>query len=356
MSRFHLLAPANAPVTKSFCLDGFAQATFRFAQILRALGHETILYGSDLTTAPCSEFVKLLDYHERQALTHSVAYQSVPIDPNHSLWKVSNARAIEAIKKRKQPRDFLLTISGLAHKPVFDAHPDLMGVEYSIGYEGNFAPFRVFESHAWKHYCYGAQGITSGRFFDAVIPLFFDVSDFPSQTAVRPRNYLLFVGRLTDTKGLDIAVQVAKTCKVPLRVVGHGKNFVPPTGVEFFEAADCVTRNELMRDAIAVIAPTLYVEPFNAVAVEAQLCGTPVISTDWGGFTETIDHGVTGFRCHYLGDFLEAVNKCADGVHLSRAYIQARARKLYGMGTAAKSYSEYFQRLELLWERGWETK
>jgi glycosyltransferase involved in cell wall biosynthesis len=40
-----------------------------------------------------------------------------------------------------------------------------------------------------------------------------------------------------------------------------------------------------------------------------MLCGTPLISTNFGAFAETIEHGVTGFRCNTLGDFVKAIEK-----------------------------------------------
>lgn len=351
--RFHLLAPPNAPTLRTYHLDGFVQATFRFGKMMASLGHEVICYAPHRSDIPGCEIVEVLSGIDRRRLTNVADYQYIVIRPDHPLWKCANERTIVEIGKRKKKGDFLLTISGLAHKPVFDAHPDLLGVEYSIGYEGNFAPFRVFESRAWQHYCYGAQGIKYGRFFDAVIPLFFDVDEFPKPVK-SPGDYVLFVGRLTNRKGLQVAIQAAEAADTELRIVGHGMDAIPNLGKRnmFLGALSWQERNHAMANARAVITPTLYIEPFNAVAVEAQLCGTPVISTDWGGFTETIVEASTGFRCSYLGEFIQAIK---DSPRLCRKQIAHRAHLAFGSGFLRYDYERYFKKLELLWDRGWNT-
>jgi glycosyltransferase involved in cell wall biosynthesis len=108
-----------------------------------------------------------------------------------------------------------------------------------------------------------------------------------------------------------------------------------------------------MARAHAVLMPTLYLEPFGAVAVEAQLCGTPVITCDWGAFPETVEQGVTGFRCHYLGEFLDAVQRVSE---LDPVAIRTRAVAKYSLSVVAQQYQSYFERLSLLWGAGWHSE
>lgn len=348
--KFHLLGNPNAPITETFPLDGFSQATHRFARLLHDMGQDVIIYGADRTTAPCTEFFQTVDAAERKALSAPFTYQNVPFDSSSELWRLSNNRTIEALKKDSEPGDFLLSIGGHAHKPVFDALPQLLHVEWSVGYEGSFTPHRVFESKAWQHFTYGWQDINEVRFYDAVIPLFFDTNKFPH--IQEPDDYFLYVGRLTHGKGVSVACQIATAAGVKLRIVGHGDESLITGGHEFVGTVSNAEKYRLMAGARAVICPTLYIEPFNAVAVEAQLCGAPVICPDAGGFTETVVDGGSGFRCNYLGEFVRA---CKSVHLLTRSGIAERARREYRMETARSRYARYFSRVANRTQAGWDT-
>ena len=132
-------------------------------------------------------------------------------------------------------------------------------------------------------------------------------------------------------------------------IAGQG---IPPEYGEYVGVVGTEDRAKLMGGAIAVFTPTIYVEPFGTVAVEAQACGTPVISTDWGAFTETVIDGITGYRCHTLQEFVDAAEKVKS---LSRQGISQYAKNRYGLKTVGLMYEKYFNRLSSLWEDGWYT-
>jgi glycosyltransferase involved in cell wall biosynthesis len=91
-----------------------------------------------------------------------------------------------------------------------------------------------------------------------------------------------------------------------LILAGQGQLGVDTPCCEVIGYVEPEERAELMGKAIATFVPTLYLEAFGGVNVEAQLCGTPPIATNFGVFPETILDGRTGFLCNTLDDFISA--------------------------------------------------
>ena len=82
--------------------------------------------------------------------------------------------------------------------------------------------------------------------------------------------------------------------------------------VEYAGYVDAAQRLELLRKAKALIHPCRYLEPFGMVLIEALACGTPVITCDWGGPSEIVENGVTGYCCRDMEEFLHAVRHVSD--------------------------------------------
>jgi glycosyltransferase involved in cell wall biosynthesis len=109
-------------------------------------------------------------------------------------------------------------------------------------------------------------------------------------------------------------------------------------------------RADLLGNAKAVLIPTYYLEPFAGVNVEAQLCGTPVITSDWGVFPETVLHGLTGYRYRVFEEFCWAVNNVW---RIKPETCHEWAKDNYSMERIGKMCEEYFQRMNHLHDEGW---
>jgi len=334
--RFHLAALPGQPVggNRGNSACAFTEKVRKFGKMMNPFGHEVIVYGDP--------------QHEHDG-EHVACYpESKPPPFTPEAWEPFNKAAAAAILERAEPNDVLGLMGGRCQESLVTALPHLRPVEYGIGYGGCFAPFKVFESYAWMHTCYGQQRGTNtadGSFYDAVIPAYFEKEAFPAGGG---GDYLLYVGRLTQRKGIEIVEETAKRAGMRLVLAGEG-DYVPKYG----EAIGHVKPNErgpLMAGARALICPTIYIEPFGCIAVEAQLCGTPVISTDWGAFTETVEQGVSGWRCRRLGEFIWAAQNAGN---LDREAIREHARETWSLEAIAPMYEHYFNHLETLNGSGW---
>jgi len=355
--RFHLLGLAHLETTKENSSCAYTQKIIKLAKMLKSFGHTVFFYGVEGSNVECDEFVQV----SAKSILHETYgdYDKTKIfykqDPNDIAHSTFNKNAIREISERMQPHDILLCPDGLYHKPVAD-ELNLLTVEPGIGYHGVFSAYRVFESYAWMHYIYGLLQIDDGVWYDAVIPNYFEIEDFPFQP--KKQDYLLYFGRIISRKGVQVASDVAKATGNRLYIVGQGSLSDFNEGIDlsnekhivYHPAVKADERKELLGNARAVLMPTYYLEPFGGVNVEAQLCGTPVITSDWGAFPETVLHGLTGYRCRVFEEFCWAVNNIEN---IKPESCREWAVNNYSMERVGKMYEEYFQRISRLFDKGW---
>jgi glycosyltransferase involved in cell wall biosynthesis len=348
--RFHVVGLPHTQVTSDFTSCAFTEKARRFCRMMYERGHEVFLYAGEHNDVEVTESVACISKELRAAAVGDKHYTQATWDTRAPHWQLFNSNVIKEMRQRLEPKDFICLIGGTAHKDIADAFPEYMSVEFGVGYGSTFAKYRVFESYAWMHSIYaGYKNPTAvdGNFYDAVISGGLEPEAFPLGKG--DGDYYLFIGRLIDRKGYAIAQQVCERLGKRLILAGAGE----ATGYgEFVGAVGPKERAELMGGAIATFAPTLYVEPFGYVVIEAQACGTPTITTDWGGFVENNVHGVTGYRCRTLQDFADAVENVKT---LDRNKIREHALANYSVDVVGDKYEAYFERLLTLWDKGWYT-
>jgi glycosyltransferase involved in cell wall biosynthesis len=134
------------------------------------------------------------------------------------------------------------------------------------------------------------------------------------------REGVLFVGRLTPHKGIDVLIR-AVPADVPLTIVGTGGHDPrpPESGypgllsrlardrrVRFVTQADDAEVAALYRQAVVVCLPSVRVtcygrrvaisELLGLAAIESMASGTPVVCSRLDGLAEVVEHGKTGFH------------------------------------------------------------
>lgn len=354
--RFHVLSLPHTVTSKEFSACAYTQKVLNLCKMLTRMGHEVYHYGTEGSEVECTEHITVVT--KQNLIDCYGEYDWKKNFFKHNITDLANVtfnkNAIIEIQKRKGDKDFLLCHWGTGHQPVAKAiGSGMVVVEPGIGYDSIFADFKVFESYAWMHSVYGMKGIHQGSYYDTVIPNYFDTDDF--EYSAEKENYFVYLGRFIYLKGLTVAIETTQRLGVKLIVAGQG-NLKEAVGnidishVENIGHVDINKRKSLISKAKALFVPTIYLEPFGGVAVESMMSGTPVITSDWGAFTETVLHGITGYRCKTLEQFIWAAENIDT---ISPENCRNWAVQNYSLGAVARMYEEYFEQLYRLWGAGW---
>jgi glycosyltransferase involved in cell wall biosynthesis len=355
--RFHILGLPHTVTSKEFNACAYTQKVVKFGKMMTNRGHEVIHYGHEDSDLICTEHVSVLtnDDFQKSYGSHDWRKTFFKFDMNDHAYQTFFANAIREVGKRKRKHDFILPFWGSGVRPVVDAHPDLIAVEPGIGYAGgHWCRFKVFESYAIYHAYYGLSAVGSCKqdWYDVVIPNYFDAEDFDFVS--NKEDYFLYLGRVYSGKGVDVAIQATERAGVKLVIAGQKEEgYKLPDHVEYVGYADVATRKKLMAGAKASFLPSMYVEPFGGVQIENLLSGTPTITTDWGSFAENNLHGITGYRCRTMGDFVDAVANC-DQIN---PYDCRKFGENFTLENVAPMYEKYFEDvLDIYTGEGWYAK
>lgn len=351
---FHCLGIPHTVTSKEFNACAYTMKILKFAKMMTNRGHTVIHYGHEDSDLQCSEHVTVLtnDDFKISYGSHDWRKTFFKFDTNDHAYRKFYDNAIREISKRKRSNEFILPFWGSGVRPICDAHQDLICVEPGIGYAGgHWARWKVWESYAIYHAYCGLKNVgqCNQDWYDVVIPNYFDVEDFDFVS--KKEDYFLYLGRVYNGKGVDVAIQATERAGVKLVIAGQKEEgYKLPDHVEYVGYADVPTRKKLMSNAKASFLPSMYVEPFGGVQIENLLSGTPTITTDWGSFAENNLHGITGYRCRTMGDFVDAV-KNIDRIkpHDCRAFGEN-----FTLQAVAPMYEKYFNDvMDVYTGKGW---
>ncbi len=347
----HLIGIFHTKHQESFSHCAFTGKSLRFPKMMQLYGYEVIEYSNEGSESTADEKVVILtqqeynEFYGERKKTDFYGNDAVISSPGHQAFE---EKLIPELRKRLRPQDIICHPFGHAHSILTQEFPGYQHVETGIGYTTLMPDsFRIFESYAWMHN-HQARENRSGRNYEWVVPNYYDLDDWEPQ--YKSGKYFAFLGRIDSIKGLDTILEIAKYSPYP--IVLHGQGDPSPwehPNIEYRGPIHGKDRSDFLRNARAILAPSNFIEPFCGMSVEAMLCGTPVISVDYGAMTETVQEGM-GFRCHTLQDWIDAIDAVGD---LDRKFISDTARSKYSLEACGKKYDKIFMQLNDLYRKGW---
>lgn len=166
------------------------------------------------------------------------------------------------------------------------------------------------------------------------------------------KDYLLFLGRMSEQKGVHTAVEVAKRLGRKLVIA---TKIAEPGEKDYFETRvkplltgeeeivgelSLEDKVELYANAACTLMPIEWPEPFGLVMTESMACGTPVVAFRQGSVPEIIDDGVTGYIADDLEGFVEAVGRVEK---IQPAACRASVEQRFSVGAMVDGYESVYR-------------
>jgi glycosyltransferase involved in cell wall biosynthesis len=167
-----------------------------------------------------------------------------------------------------------------------------------------------------------------------------------------PADYVVYFGRIHPDKGTYDAIQIAKRAGMKLIIAGivqdqqYFKEKVEPCidneQIIFAGHAGPEQRNELLGNAIALLHPIHFEEPFGLSVAEAMLCGTPVVAYNKGSMPELIQDNITGYLVDDLNEAIEGLRAIKK---IQRSDCRAYAKEKFSFDAMIEKYVTAYEHL-----------
>lgn len=168
-----------------------------------------------------------------------------------------------------------------------------------------------------------------------------------------PGDYFFYIGRVTEDKGVHLAIEACKKADAKLIIAGRSyidegywhSQIEPKIDGEqiiYVGEADLERKIELYRHAKGLLFPTQYDEVFGLVMIEAMSCGTPVIGWDSGSVREVLQDKETGYVVSSVKEMIQAIK---DIDKIERKKCRKRAEIYFSIQKMVSGYLKVYQRV-----------
>jgi len=202
-----------------------------------------------------------------------------------------------------------------------------------------------------EHIC--RQGRQAGGVWHAIHNCV-ELEKYTFQPTVAADAPLVFLSRVERIKGAHMAIAAARQANRRLLIAGNQVNthegqqywnteiapHLGKDGIEYVGAVNDVQKNQLLGQAVAMIVPIEWDEPFGIVFAEALACGTPVISCPSGALPEIVRQGVDGYLVNDLDEACTAIKSLTQ---INRSQCRQRAEQHFSAEVIIQRYEQLYQ-------------
>jgi glycosyltransferase involved in cell wall biosynthesis len=170
---------------------------------------------------------------------------------------------------------------------------------------------------------------------------------------LEPRGgYLAFLGRICPEKGVDHAIAIARASGIPLKIAAkvdkvdedYFREKIAPLldgpGVEFVGEINERAKTTFLGNALALLFPIDWPEPFGLALIESMACGTPVLAFRRGSVPEIVDEGVTGSIVDTPEEAIQALPRV---LSLDRGAVRQRFEQRFSAPRMAHDYVKLYR-------------
>jgi glycosyltransferase involved in cell wall biosynthesis len=175
------------------------------------------------------------------------------------------------------------------------------------------------------------------------------------QPIFQPRGgYLAFIGRISPEKRPDRAIAIARSLGIPIKIAAkvdrvdeaYFRETIAPLlegpDVQFIGEISEQNKGAFLGQALGLLFPIDWPEPFGLCMIEAMACGTPVLAFRCGSVSEIVDEGVTGIIVEHMDEAIAAIPRL---LAMDRRAVRRRFEERFSSARMARDYVQLYRKM-----------
>lgn len=324
---------------------GIERVVASLAEALNSKGHQVTVFAN----AESRVNAELVVCRDRSLLTDERLTEGVA---DHILM-------LDRVRRMADRFDIINFHTELLHFPTFEdiANKTVTTCHSRLDHVGLSDFFRRYRSFPLVSISNAQRRPLPHANWAATIPHGYPLDSFrhlPHGIAGAKGQHLAFLGRIAPDKGVDTAIEIARRANMRLKIAArihpseqpYWEQAIKPQvdgqQIEYVGEIGDHQKIGFLNDALALLFPIRWPEPFGLVMIEAMACGTPVIAYPFGSVPEVIEDGVTG---RIVNSLHEAVSAVGDVDSLDRKAIRREFERRFSSEQMAEKYLTVYRRL-----------